>query len=651
MSTPQTPRATRSSVLGKRSQSDCSSVSSTCEQVQTPETPTHKRIKISSTTVDGDANKENIAPFSISSSVVESSPVTPRTTRSLRRNATDTMVTPTRPRIQRNVSLSPTTPATAISQITLATPPPTPSLLLPIHARVRALLRPTCNDIHQLPGRESERAVITEFMNSFLGVCDDTVTEADSANTSTLFVSGTPGTGKTALITDIVQSLDQKTDTLRVLVVNCMALNGMDALWERLLEDLQSVRKGRSKKPKVKGREGVEEVLKGLKTKCIVVLDELDHIASTSQSLSQLFSLTTSHGNNLRIIGIANTHTLTSSPASIPEDVQTLHFAPYTSAQLEQILRSRLSSLHSEDSESFRKFLPNPTITLLAKKVASLTGDVRALLEVLRGAIDLAVKPKADADVLVAPSYTVSPAHVLSALKAYKPSSSTTTNASSHTVVGSQPSSNSNSEIVVKTRALSFQSRLVLLSILLASKRVEAGLSLTSSSAPSASPVKRSNSSPSFNKKDLSLDVSQLHSYHSLMLTRETNDSISSTVSRTEFGDLLVMLEGVGLVSLPSSGPSSPTKPKTKARFSRTTSFGGSKAGGPSGEVKLNTGVWVDEVLRGLGVGMSSTDIREEEINALWVRESGKIAKDLKSVRAKARKEECGVGFADAMED
>ena len=383
----------------------------------------------------------------------------------------------------------------------------------------------------------------------------------------------------------------------------------------------------------------------------IVVLDELDHIASTSQALSQLFSLAASHGDILRIIGIANTHTLTSSPASIPEDVRTLHFAPYTSAQLEQILRSRLSSLQSEeasadDSESFKKFLPNPTITLLAKKVASLTGDVRALLEVLRGAIDLAVKPKADADVLGASKYTVSPAHVLSALKAYKPSSSTTSNASSHPAAGSQPSSG-NSEIMTKTRALSFQSRLVLLSILLASKRAEAGLSLTSPSAVAGSPVKRSNSSPSLNHKDLSLDVSQLHSYHSLIMTREANDSISSTVSRTEFGDLLVMLEGVGLVST-TSRPSSPTKSKSK--FSRSASFGGSKAVS-SGEVKLGTGVWVDEVLRGLGVGASSTDIREEEINALWVRESGRIAKDLKSVRAKARKEECGVGFADATED
>ncbi|KAL0572282.1 AAA ATPase [Marasmius crinis-equi] len=652
MSAPRTPRLTRSSssVLGKRSyQRDCSS--SSCEQLQTPETPNSKRIKISTTALNGDANKENIAPYDSSSLSGGMSPVTPRMTRSLRRSATDTvMVTPTRPRISstRRASvtseLSPTTPATAISHLSLATPPPTPPALLPIQARVRALLRPTCNDIHELPGRESERATITDFISSFLGDCDTNYP-------CNLFVSGTPGTGKTALISSVMQSIDYEAHAARVLIINCMALNGMDALWTRLLEELRSPQKGRAKK--LIGREGLESVLKGLKTKCILVLDELDHIASTPQALSQLFTLTASYGQTLRVIGIANTHTLTSSSVASSSDVQTLHFAPYTSTQLLQILQSRLSPLQSdkataEEADAFKKFMPTPTITLLSKKVASLTGDVRALFEVLRGAIDIAVKPKAGEDVLAPSSHIVTPSHVLSALKAYKPTSPSTSTASSSPSAASSSPMNSNSEIVTKVRALSFQARLTLLSILLASKRVEAGLFLTS---PSSSPVKRSNSSSSLgntNNKDLSFDVGQLHAFYSLVLNREPDSSICSTVSRGEFGDLLGMLEGVGLIS--TSSLSSPTKPKRG--FSRAGSFS-AKAGSSSGAIKLNAGVWADEVLRGLGVGSgsSSEDIKEEEINALWVRESGRIAKEVKVIQAEARKEECGVGFSDAIED
>ncbi|KAL0576301.1 AAA ATPase [Marasmius crinis-equi] len=640
MSPPQTPRVTRSSVLGKRShQRDGSS--SSCEQLHTPDTPTNKRIRISTTVVDGDANKENIPPYNISPLSTDGSPVSPRATRSLRRNATETMITPTRPRIasMRRAStsneLAPTTPATAISQLSLATPPPTPPVLLPIHARVRTLLRSTCNDIHELPGREKERSAITEFIHTFLGICD---TQNDF---STLFVSGAPGTGKTALVNSIIQSLDQELHGVRTITLNCMALGGMDALWDRLVEDLRALQKGRYKK--LKGREGVESLLSGLKTKCVIVLDELDHIASTSQSLSQLFSLTTSHGGVLRIIGIANTHTLTSSNVAPSSDVQTIHFAPYTSAQLQDILQSRLSSLKStESAEAFQKFLPNPTITLLSKKVASLTGDVRALLEVLRGAIDLAVKSKTTSvdDALAASSHKVTPTHILDALKAYKPSSASSPNVNTP----SSPST-SNSEIVTKTRALSVQARLTLLTVLLASKRVEAELSLTSSSSPSPS-RKHSHSSAS---KDLSFDMAQLHAFYGVVLTRES-DSVYSTVSRTEFGDLLGMLEGVGLLSLGAASPGSPTKAKSGKRgFGKTSSFNAIAA--RTGDVKLNAGVWTDEVLRGLGVGLDTQDVKEEEINAIWVRESARIAKDVKIARSKERKEECGVGFSDAVED
>jgi hypothetical protein len=74
-----------------------------------------------------------------------------------------------------------------------------------------------------------------------------------------------------------------------------------------------------------------------------------------------------------------------------------------------------------------KKFLPNPILELLTKKVVALTGDVCSLFEVLRGAIDLAVaqikKPSEDDDPLNIPPTTVIPQHVLAALKAYTPAS------------------------------------------------------------------------------------------------------------------------------------------------------------------------------------------------------------------------------------
>ena len=58
---------------------------------------------------------------------------------------------------------------------------------------------------------------------------------------------------------------------------------------------------------------------------------------------------------------------------------------------------------------------------LLTKKVTALTGDVRSLFEVLRSSIDLSVaqvkKPSEDNNPLNVPPMTVTPQHVLTALK------------------------------------------------------------------------------------------------------------------------------------------------------------------------------------------------------------------------------------------
>src|ERR1700731_3896421 len=131
----------------------------------------------------------------------------------------------------------------------------------------------------------------------------------------------------------------------------------------------------------------------------------------------------------LRVIGIANTHTL-----AAPSDdgnklcLKTLHFAPYTSAQLLSILQSRLKPFfESERKDEAAKFLPSTSSTLLAKKIASMTGDVRALLEVLRGAIKKAEAVVKSSDPvcnpLDPPAPIGTPAHVLAALKAYAPAS------------------------------------------------------------------------------------------------------------------------------------------------------------------------------------------------------------------------------------
>jgi len=90
----------------------------------------------------------------------------------------------------------------------------------------------------------------------------------DSDNTETsLFISGSPGTGKTALVNSIIRSLHDDDDQVQVISINCMALQNVDALWKRLIEDLGASRQRPTRAKKAHNRNAVEALLSSLETK------------------------------------------------------------------------------------------------------------------------------------------------------------------------------------------------------------------------------------------------------------------------------------------------------------------------------------------------------------------------------------------------
>lgn len=382
----------------------------------------------------------------------------------------------------------------------------------------------------------------------------------------------------------------------------------------------------------------------------MLVLDELDHIASSTTSNTPLFTLFHSHASKLRVIGIANTHTLTSTSAATSisahalAGVQTLHFTPYTPQQLLEIVQTRLTSEEEIESCSksdaiLTKFLPIPTLTLLTKKVAAMTGDVRTVFEVLRGAVDIAVNTTASADATGNPmnvsTPTVSPNHILSALKAYEFASTTIRPLVNTNAVMVRKSSDT--EVVGKIRELGLQPRLALLSLLLARTRVDSCLPLTgfpaiafSSSITARSPTKRSRSGASSPVSTSAVDVDILYTYYKSVLCR-SEDGIFTPVSRSEFGDLLATLETVGLIEISSASASPGTPSKSgKRALSRTLSIGSAK--GKQG-AQLWPGVRLEEVCRGLGIedNQDSSDLKAEEVRAIWAKEKVRIARELKA--------------------
>lgn len=369
----------------------------------------------------------------------------------------------------------------------------------------------------------------------------------------------------------------------------------------------------------------------------IVLLDELDHIAPSSQSLDAIFNLFHQHSARVRLISIANTHTLTSSSTSTLSaqslsHVKTCHFAPYTPQQLLDILEKRLSKLSdsvpAQESESKHKFLPPATLTLLSKKIAAQTGDVRALFEVLRRAIDIAaVSDEASSNPLAAPTPSVAPAHILAALKAYSPATSSQRKGAPTAV------STLNNEMISKVQNLGLQARLVLLALMLACRRISLGLSVSGATprTPSTpSKIKRASSSSKAQASSSGVDVHQLHAYYVAALSRSESE-IFTPVSRSEFGDLIGVLETVGLVSLSASLPTTPSKSGRRG-LQRTSSFA-SGTGQTGQSVCLATGIRLDEVSRGLGIDADSVseDVRANEVRAIADKERARMMREARA--------------------
>lgn len=305
------------------------------------------------------------------------------------RSTPSKILTPQTPRHRDATSKAPITPrhrvAVSGKPWTPRTPRSggTPTTLPTVYSQARHLFSRS-TEPGQLVGRQEERDELTSFIDG----CVASITGGCT------YVSGPPGTGKSAMVNEVTAKIEGSC-TLKRAYINCMSMKSSKDLYGTLLEtfyDGIEILEG----DELKTLQGMFVPRRKSSTVYIITLDEIDHILTLDlEMLYKLFEWSLQKSSHLVLIGIANALDLTDRflPRLKARNLKPklLPFLPYNATQIKTVVITRLRSLNSPNSATpdYIPFLHPAAIELCSRKVASQTGDLRKAFDICRRAIDL----------------------------------------------------------------------------------------------------------------------------------------------------------------------------------------------------------------------------------------------------------------------
>ncbi|NXA44299.1 CDC6 protein, partial [Eudromia elegans] len=250
----------------------------------------------------------------------------------------------------------------------------------------------------RLLARERETGEIRRFLREH--VC--------AGKPGSLYISGAPGTGKTACVGRVLQDCQEELASSRTVVLNCMSLSSSQGVFAAVAARLGLP----ARAPARELARSLEKQLTAKGPMVLLVLDELDQLDSKGQDvLYTVFEWPWLPGSRLVLIGgwrrvgagpvppraraelalpagMANALDLTerglarlqARPGCRP---RLLPFAPYSREQLITILQERLGQVAGAP------VLDGSALQFCARKVSSVSGDARKALDVCRRALEL----------------------------------------------------------------------------------------------------------------------------------------------------------------------------------------------------------------------------------------------------------------------
>ncbi|KAJ9095612.1 hypothetical protein QFC21_005483 [Naganishia friedmannii] len=475
-------------------------------------------------------------------------------------------------------------------------------------------------------GRDQEKAVIRGYLSTGeFGASDES---APGVNQTGLYISGPPGTGKTATVGALISEYSSGS---RVAFINCMGLVGKkDEIWSRIAAawGFDEDRNGKEKPERITER-GLRSAQLGLTF--ILVLDEVDAllpakpVLAYNQILRSLFALPHNHPElDIKLIAIANSLDLTvrKSVASVLGNHApfNLTFKAYGSKEMTEIIKSRIHECTEALAVNHVGISPvivdDKAIELVGRKVEANNGDLRMCLSVMVEAINATEtewrkKASSSGTEMRIPPFKVSLSHVLKALSSYNKLKANAAATSSGTA------SSSFSHLDNKIRSLNVQVRMILLAWLISRQRLNHGLRPVHTQAASSAFTPTSGTSSTE-----SITTDALYPTYTYVLSSAA--SPFPPASQPDFMDLLMQAEVLGLLSV--EGGDGLTPSKSKARRGRAK------------ERVVELLVKEEDLKVALGIrkdAESETAIAmDSEIRAIWFREETRW---LKSIEGRQR--------------
>ncbi|KAI9782535.1 MAG: Origin recognition complex, subunit 1 [Candelina submexicana] len=208
---------------------------------------------------------------------------------------------------------------------------------------------------------------------------------------SCIYISGTPGTGKTATVREAVAQLNasvlaEELDDFIFVEINGMKVTdphqSYSLLWEALKGDRVSPSHALDLLEREFGNPSPRRV------PCVVLMDELDQLVTRNQSVMyNFFNWPGLQHSRLIVLAVANTMDLPertlSNKISSRLGLTRITFPGYTHDQLMKIIQSRLEGVPG-------KIVDPDAVQFASRKVAAVSGDARRALDICRRAVEIA---------------------------------------------------------------------------------------------------------------------------------------------------------------------------------------------------------------------------------------------------------------------